>query len=262
MNDIEVSSKTVRQLRWQIAKMISSGGEGHIPSSFSILDIIFAIYSFGLRREKNDFVDKFVLSKGHGAAALYVVLAEFGIIPWELISHYGKSGSVLGGHPDRSKIPGVEANTGSLGHGQPFAVGLALANKILKSNERIFCLVGDGECQEGTIWEAANIATNQKLSNLVVIVDWNGSAAQLQPIENLRLKWLAFGWEVLECDGNNLRSLKETLEELNFETPKPKVIIAKTTKGYGVSFLEGHGEWHHKIPNSEQLSQIEKELTS
>ena len=252
---------TLKKLRLTIAQMISGGGEGHIPSSYSILDLIYATYAVGLRSIGKTFIDRFVLSKGHGAAALYVVLAEFGIIGTIEIDNYGKSGSKLGGHPDRSKIPGVEANTGSLGHGMPFAVGLAFANKILKIDERIFCLVGDGECQEGTIWEAANIATNQKLDNLVVIVDWNGSAAQLQPIENLEEKWRAFGWEVLQCNGNSFESIKSIFSEINFVNQKPKVILAKTIKGYGVSFLQGHGEWHHKIPNEEQMNLIKIELS-
>ena len=253
--------KTLKRLRLTVARMILSGGEGHIPSSFSILDLIYTTYAVGLRKQNDVFIDKFVLSKGHGAAALYVVLAEFGIIETKHINNYGKTGSNLGGHPDRAKVPGVEANTGSLGHGMPFAVGLAFANKILNIDERIFCLVGDGECQEGTIWEAANIATNQKLDNLVVIVDWNGSAAQLQPVENLEGKWKAFGWEVLFCNGNSYESVEAIFAEIDFENQRPKLILAKTTKGYGVSFLQGHGEWHHKIPDNEQMLQIELELT-
>ena len=125
----------------------------------------------------------------------------------------------------------------------------------------MFVLVGDGECQEGTIWEAANIASNNHLQSLVVIVDWNGSAAQLQPIENLANKWSSFGWQVSHCDGNSLTSISKCLGQLDFENNSPKVIVAKTTKGFGVSFLQGHGEWHHKIPNTEQMRQIELELS-
>ena len=251
----------LKKLRLTIARMISGGGEGHIPSSFSVLDLIFTTYSVGLRSKKGVFIDKFVLSKGHGAAALYVVLAEFGIIDWKHIEVYGKPGSALGGHPDRAKIPGIEANTGSLGHGMPFAVGLALANKIKNIDERIYCLVGDGECQEGTIWEAASIATNQKLDKLITIVDWNGSASQLQQIENLEQKWEAFGWQIIHCDGNSFDSIQSALLEINFNNQKPKLILAKTIKGFGVSFLQGHGEWHHKIPNKEEMRQIELELS-
>jgi len=251
----------LKNLRLQVAQMITRGGEGHIPSSFSILDLVYGVYEYALRQSDNVYVDKFVLSKGHGAAALYAVLSHFNIIPKELLDQYGTSGSPLGGHPDRSKIPGVEANTGSLGHGMPFGTGLALGNKILKRDQRVFVLVGDGECQEGTIWEAANIASNNHLESLVVIVDWNGSAAQLQPIENLANKWSSFGWQVSHCDGNSLISISKCLGQLDFENNSPKVIVAKTTKGFGVSFLQGHGEWHHKIPNTEQMRQIELELS-
>lgn len=254
-------NQKLKELRLAIAEMVKRGGEGHIPSSFSILDIIYCLYHSGLRSANGNFVDKFVLSKGHGAAALYVVLADLGIIDTKLIDNYGKSGSPLGGHPDRAKIPGVEANTGSLGHGMPYAVGLSLANKIQNRDERVYCLVGDGECQEGTIWEAANIATNHHLGKLVVIVDWNGSASQLQPIENLQAKWIAFGWEVKSCDGNSPEDVIKTLHSLDFDSSKPKLILAKTTKGFGVSFLEGHGQWHHKIPDDVQMSEIKAELS-
>ena len=240
--------------------MIYNGGEGHIPSSLSVVDIIYTIYLSGLRIKEGKYIDRFVLSKGHSAAALYVVLNEFGIIEDTILDNYGMTGSVLGGHPDRDKVPGVEANTGSLGHGMPFAVGLAMGAKIKKVDERIFTLVGDGECQEGTIWEAASIATNQSLGNLVVIVDWNGSAAQLQPIENLEAKWNAFGFDFYSCDGNSLIDLQETIQKIDFSKNQPKVILAKTIKGYGVDFLQGHGIWHHKIPSSEEMTIIEKKL--
>lgn len=251
----------LNHLRLTIVRMIRGGGEGHIPSSFSILEIVYAVHHSLLRRNSRGFQDKFVLSKGHGAAALYVVLADLGIISQAHIENYGKPGSVLGGHPDRAKISGVEANTGSLGHGMPFAVGLSLANKIRKEDVRVYCLVGDGECQEGTIWEAANVATNNYLDKLVVFVDWNGSAAQLQPIENLKEKWNSFGWETHTCDGNSVSSIIEVVESLNFDNRLPKVILAETIKGKGVSFLEGHGIWHHKIPNDDQMIQIELELS-
>lgn len=250
-------NQDLKRLRMEIVKMVMRGKEGHIPSSFSLLEIIYSIYSGVLRK---NFGDRFVLSKGHAAAALYVVLTEFNLISKIHIEQYGNNGSSIGGHPDRLKIDGVEASTGSLGHGMPFATGLALANKISKKDERVYCLVGDGECQEGTIWEAANIASNNSLGRLCVIVDWNGSGAQLQPIENLQEKWASFGWEVFLCDGNSLPSLANTFASLNFENNIPKLVLAKTIKGFGVSFLQGHGEWHHKIPNATQLQQIESEL--
>jgi transketolase len=250
-------NQDLKRLRMEIVNMVIRGKEGHIPSSFSLLEIIYFIYSSVLRK---NFGDRFVLSKGHAATALYVVLTEFKLISRTHIEQYGNNGSSIGGHPDRLKIDGVEASTGSLGHGMPFATGLALANKIIEKDERVYCLVGDGECQEGTIWEAANIASNNGLGKLCVIVDWNGSGAQLQPIENLHEKWSSFGWEVFSCDGNSLLSLANTFALLDFDNIVPKLVIAKTIKGFGVSFLQGHGEWHHKIPNTAQLQQIENEL--
>jgi len=254
-------NEVTKRLRLEIARMIKRGGEGHIPSSFSIVDIIYVLYKSGLRKNGESYLDRFILSKGHGAAALYVTLSEFGIIESDLIAKYGLPGSRLGGHPDKSKVPGIEANTGSLGHGMPYAVGLALGSKIRGLDERIFCLVGDGECQEGTIWEAANIATNQELGNLTVIVDWNGSAAQLQPIENLVGKWEAFGFEVVQVNGNSVEELEIVFNSNLMNSKKPKLILAKTVKGFGVSFLQGHGQWHHKMPNDTEMLQIESELS-
>jgi transketolase len=248
-------------LRIAIAKMVSRSGEGHIPSSFSILDILIALYDtipdLGTDRGR----DRFLLSKGHGCAALYVVLASKGILSWDDIEEYGSNGSLLGGHPDRTKQAGVESSSGSLGHGFPFAVGQALADKIkLQKNSRTFVLLGDGECQEGTTWEAAEVAANQELSNLTALVDWNGSAAQLQPREYLKEKWEAFGWETVVIDGHNHVELTAALQDNN-DSGKPRVIICKTVKGKGVSFLEGHGKWHHKIPNAIELRDIIEELT-
>ena len=181
-----LSPKINSDLRLRIVEMICQSGEGHIPSSFSIIDIIAYIYSFVLNvNPKNPtWVERdfFILSKGHGAAALFVVLEKHGFISASDIEAYGTKLGILGGHPDSTKVPGVEACTGSLGHGMPMAVGIALGLKIQKMENRIYCLVGDGECQEGTIWEAANIASNQRLQNLTVIVDWNGSSQQLMPL--------------------------------------------------------------------------------
>ena len=241
--------------------MICRSGEGHIPSSFSIVDIIEYLYGNELKIDKKNSKSKdrdyFILSKGHGAAALYVVLEKYGFLSKSEISLYGNIKGILGGHPDSTKVPGVEASTGSLGHGLPMATGIALGLKIQKRQNKVFCLVGDGECQEGTIWESANIASNQKLDNLTVIVDWNESAQQLMQIENLEARWNSFGWVTAIADGHNYESLKDSMTLLKKSSPeKPKVILAHTIKGKGVPFLEGHGVWHHKIPNLEELQQI------
>ena len=160
---------------------------------------------------------------------------------------------------DRTKIKYAEASTGSLGHGFPTAVGCALGLKIQNINSKVYCLIGDGESHEGTIWESANVGANNNLDNLIVIVDRNKSAQQLMKIENLEKKWIAFGWNVVTFDGHNAESLKKTLNK-KFKNNKPTVLIANTIKGYGVKMLEGHGIWHHKIPNILEYKKIMSEL--
>lgn len=253
-------------LRIKIVEMVRAAGEGHIPSSFSIVDILDHLYGHVLKinpdNPNSPDRDYFILSKGHGCGAFYSVLHKYGFISSADLNNYSTSKGILGGHPDSTKVPGAEASTGSLGHGFPTAVGIALGLKIKKENNNVFALLGDGECQEGTIWEAANIAANQKLNNLCAIVDWNGSAAQLLPIDDLPMKWKAFGWEVYEIDGHSSAELEKTFKKIaNLKTDKPKVVIAKTIKGHGVSITTGHGPWHHKIPNDEELAIIMKELT-
>ena len=255
-----------KELRFRIARMVRESGEGHIPSSFSIVDIIHELYSNVLRVDPRDpdWVDRdhFILSKGHGAAALYVVLCEQGFISEEDLVNYGTKAGILGGHPDVTTVPGVEASTGSLGHGFPTAIGTSLGLRIQGRANRVFCVVGDGECHEGTIWESANVAANLQLGNLCVIIDWNGSAAQLMPIDDIPAKWRAFGWRVYEVDGNSPEELKSFFESLDFEAiGDPVAVVARTTKGKGVSMLEGHGRWHHRIPDDEEWQVIEQELT-
>ena len=168
----------------------------------------------------------------------------------------------MGGHPDATNVPGAEASTGSLGHGFPTAVGIALGLKIKREQNKVFALLGDGECHEGTIWEAANIAANRELHNLCAIIDWNRSASQLMPIDDLPSKWKAFGWDVYIMDGHSSVDMEKTFKEISLsENKKPKAIIANTIKGKGVSFVEGHGPWHHKVPSDEELRLIKEELT-
>ncbi len=238
-----------KDLRRRIVQMITQAGEGHIPSAFSIVDIIAKLYGSVLRPE-----DYFILSKGHGCAALYVVLEKHGILTAEEIESYGTFGGVLGGHPDRTKVPGVLCSTGSLGHGLPMAVGLALGLKIQGKYGRVFVLMGDGECQEGTTWEAALVAKHHEL-NLVVIVDNNLSGAQLLPKVNLLKQFQGFGWNALEIDGHNPKHVAY----MDYEEA-PVAFIANTVKGCGVDFIEGHGKWHHKIPNQQEYDAIMAEL--
>ena len=254
-----------KDLRLKIVNLAISASEGHIPSSFSIVDVIDHLYGNVIRIQKNQLNDPkrdfFILSKGHGALALYVVLNKYGYLSGEDLDSYGQKDSILGGHPDRDSTDFVEASTGSLGHGFPFAVGIALGNQVRQYKNRVFTLLGDGECHEGSIWEAANIAANQGLNNLVAIVDWNSSAMQLMPLDKMSEKWKSFGWDVVEIDGHSKTELSEALNsDLLEKKTKPYVVVAKTIKGKGVPFLEGHGIWHHKIPNELELNQIRNAL--
>lgn len=259
----QVSSN--QNLRKNIVSMITRAGEGHIPSSFSIVDIISELYKNFLKVDpKNpDSPDRdyFVLSKGHGCAALYAVLENQGFIKQTDVENYGKFDAMLGGHPDRIKIPGVEASTGSLGHGACYAMGIALGLKIQKKPNRVVALMGDGECHEGTIWEMALVAQNLKLSNFTCIIDFNGSAAQILPHPNIVAQWKSFGWEVFEMDGHDQVSLNKTIDAaMNSKSESPRIIIAKTVKGKGIKFMETHGIWHHKIPNETEYKSIMQEL--
>jgi len=254
-----------KDLREKIAKIIIKAKEGHIPSSYSIVDIVNFLYtnilSFKNKNPDWEKRDYFILSKGHGCAALYVVLEKFGLLKKKDLDNYSTSKGILGGHPDCTKVPFVEASTGSLGHGFPTATGIALGLKIKKKNNRIVVLLGDGECHEGSVWESANVANNLNLGNICAIIDWNGSAAKLMPQDDLINKWKAFGWNVFTTDGHNNNSLKKIFKKINFKiNGKPNVILAKTTKGKGVSFIEGHGQWHHKIPNLEEQKILFREL--
>jgi len=253
-------------LRKQVVDMVREGKDGHIPSAFSILDIIEILYRKYLKFDANqpDWVDRdyFILSKGHGCLALYVVLYKHGFLTDEDLFMFCKPGGILGEHPDCTKIPCIEASTGSLGHGFPFAVGIALGLKMRGMSNRVYVLIGDGECHEGTVWEAANVANNLRLGNLCVVVDWNQSAAQLMPMDDLPAKWKAFGWTTAVIDGHSESEMATAFDMVqSSEEDTPAVIIARTTKGKGVSLLEGHGRWHHRIPDDIEYAAIMEALS-
>jgi transketolase len=254
------------ELRRKIAQMVYDGKDGHMPSAFSIVDILEVLYrdylKFDPKNPEWPERDYFVLSKGHGCLALYVMLEKYGFITAQDIAMFCKPGGILGEHPDCTKVPGVEASSGSLGHGLSFAVGIALGLRLRGMNNKVYVLVGDGECHEGTVWEAANVANNLQLGNVCVIVDWNGSGAQLMPRDDLPAKWRAFGWETTVIDGHSEAELHAALSKVRFQPQgTPTVIIAKTTKGKGVPMLEGHGTWHHRIPTEEELKVIMEALS-
>lgn len=255
-----------RELRKTIVEMAYRSGEGHIPSAFSILEIVSVLYEhylkFDPRNPEWEERDYFILSKGHGSLALYVILEKYGFITRNDLDLFCKPGGILGEHPHCKIVPGVEASTGSLGHGFPFAVGLALAQRLKNRNNKVFVLVGDGECHEGTIWEAAHVANNLDLGQLCVLVDWNDSAKELLPKDDLEAKWRAFGWSVQIVDGHSELELKKALNKIPFNLRgTPQIILAKTVKGKGVAMLEGHGKWHHRIPNKDEFQSIIAELS-
>jgi transketolase len=255
-----------KDFRREIVRMVYAAQDGHIPSAFSIVDILALLYAECLRVNRQDPKwperDYFILSKGHGCVALYVILRKHGFLTDEDIQLFCKEGGILGEHPDCTRVPGVEASTGSLGHGFPFAVGIALGLRIRGMKNRVYVLVGDGECHEGTVWEAANVADNLRLGNLCAIVDWNGSASQLMPRDDLPAKWRAFGWETLVVDGHSEVELRTAFDGIKFQSSgTPTVVIARTIKGKGVPMLEGHGVWHHRIPNHAEFAQIMEALS-
>jgi transketolase len=216
------------------------GQEGHIPSAFSILDIIYVLYDeFITNQESNN---KFVLSKGHGCLALYAALVNFNYIPESELLSFGSFSGKLGGHPDRTKVSGVEASTGSLGHGLPIAVGMAWSRKLQATNGKIFVLIGDGEANEGSIWESALLASEHNLNNLVCVIDFNNSTDRAIKIDPLGSKFESFGWEVQEIDGH---SQTEISAALKFNSKKPLCLIAKTIKGNGIPEMVDNPAWHH-----------------
>ena len=259
------------ELRKQILEMIVTARGTHIASAFSIVELVLYLYKSVLRIDpKNpneEKRDKFVLSKGHGCAALYVVLADLSFFPKKLLNTYTSFGSILGGHPDRSKIPGVEVSTGSLGHGFSVAVGFALANKMNDSKYRVYCLVGDEELNEGSNWEAAQIAAHHKLDNLLLVIDENrlmisGFMKDILDSFSLKEKFRAFGWNTVEVNGHNFSDLSEKFKLALIKNGKPTVIIADTIKGKGVSFMENKKEWYSVLPDEKQMDVAVGELNS
>lgn len=244
------------KLRRAVLQMAHMSQEGHVPSALSIVEPIYFVFrewDLGI-----DGRDAFILSKGHGCLALYAVLAELNLIGKDDIESIGRHGSSLGGHPDSTKIRNVTASTGSLGHGFPIAVGMAYSKLHLASGGRVMALLGDGECNEGSIWEAALLAANHRLNNLIAWVDYNRSGDRAIALDSLADKWGAFGFSVIEVDAHDLEEISKAL---NSQQDKPVAIIGHSTKGKGVSFMENSPQWHHSLINEETLSSALRELT-
>lgn len=259
--------KKNNDLRIKIAKMVYEMKEGHIPSSFSIIDILSALYGKFLKYDiKNpdwEGRDYFILSKGHGCYGLYTILEKYGFIDEKDLYEKDPECRILGGHPNFHKINGIETSTGSLGNGIGMGAGIALGLKIKGLENKVITLIGDGESNEGTVWETALVSSNLRLGNFCVIIDNNKSTESILPMPNMKEKWNAFGWETYEVDGHSEKEILSTLENISFNhDSKPKVIIANTIKGKGVSFMENNGAWHHRVPNDEEFKKINEELSN
>lgn len=257
-----------KRVRIHALRMTSLGGGSHIGSVFSCADILAVLYGGVLNVTPNDpkstSRDRFVLSKGHACAGLYAVLAEQGFFPLEKLDTHYQDGSDLCGHASH-KVPGVEVSTGALGHGLSLASGMAYAGKLAGSTHRVFGLLSDGECNEGSTWEAALFAAHHKLSNLTIIIDYNRLQGIAPVSEVLELspfadKWTAFGWTVREVDGHDHESLQTTLRAAPFTADKPSCLIAHTVKGKGVSFMENTILWHYRIPRGAEYDAALAEL--
>jgi transketolase len=242
-------------LRHLIVRALAGGKRGHIGSSMSLVEIMRVLYDDILRYrpQEPDWQDRdrCILSKGHGCLALYVVLADKGFFPLDVLDTFCKRDSILGGHPEAGKVPGVEASTGSLGHGVPIAVGRALALRMRKSDRRVFVVTGDGEINEGSVWEAALSASKHRLDNLTLLVDYNkiqsaGLTSEILDLEPLLDKWKSFGFAAAEVDGHDVNALRDLLRRTPLAPGRPTAIVCHTVKGKGISFAEHDPEWHHK----------------
>lgn len=267
INDLEVIA---RELRGRIIETSHRAEIPHLGSCLSCVDILTVLYFSILQIDptdpRADDRDRFILSKGHGAPALFQVLAMRGFYPEKMLESYGENGSVFAEHPPAPDyLAGIEAATGSLGHGLPMALGMALSAKILKKDYSVYAVLSDGECNEGSTWEAALFAAAQKLSNVCVVIDFNkwqatGRSCEVMALDSLTDKWSAFGWNVCEVDGHDMQELIQALKAFPAENQKPTAIIAHTIKGKGVSFMEDDNNWHYCIPNVEQVRAAKVEL--
>ena len=269
LTDIKELKKIANNIRISIIEQVYEAGSGHPGGALSIADIMAVLYfnqmNIDSKDEKSNLRDRLVLSKGHAVAALYAALAEKAYIEKEELKTFRKLGSRLQGHPDMEKLPGLDMSTGSLGQGLSIANGMAIASKMDSLGCRIYCILGDGEIEEGQIWEAAMTANKYHLDNLCVILDFNGlqidgTVEEVKALDCLRSKWESFGFNVISCNGNDIEMLISSFEQAKQTKGMPSIIIAETVKGKGVSFMENKAEWHGKAPNEEEYNRAMKEL--
>jgi transketolase len=266
---VTMLEELARRIRLNVLRMTNRGGSSHVGAAFSMADIVAVLYGAVLNvnptNPRDPARDRFLLSKGHAGAAVYAALAERGFFPIERLLDHCQDGSDFSGHISHKGIPGVEFSTGSLGHGLPVAGGMAFAAKRAGAKHRVFVLMSDGECDEGSNWEAILFAPHHRLDNLVAIVDYNKIQSLAPVSETLSLepfaeKWCAFGWEVRECDGHNLEELRAQLSTAPWAAGKPSVLIAHTTKGKGVSYMENAVAWHYRTAKGADFEQALIEL--
>jgi len=264
----EIQSKA-RKLRREVIRMVGTAGSGHPGGALSAADMVACLYFWEMRYDPQNpdwpDRDRFVLSKGHAAPILYAVLAETGFFPQEKLGSLRRLGSPLQGHPDMRKLPGVEASTGSLGQGIGWAVGMALAAKLDRRDSRVYALLGDGELEEGMVWEAVMAASHYRLGNLLAFIDNNGlqidgPLCDVMSVEPIGDKFRAFGWETREIDGHDIGAILSTLNEARQVKDRPFAIIARTVKGKGCSFMEGQVDWHGKAPTQDELERALREF--
>lgn len=257
------------ELRQNVLDMIYKAKTGHIGGDFSVMDILVTLYfkqmNISMENKDDENRDRFVLSKGHSVEAYYAVLGAKGFLDInDVIENFSKFGSQYIGHPN-NKLPGIEMNSGSLGHGLPVCVGMALAGKMKKKDYRVYTVMGDGELAEGSVWEGAMAAGHYKLDNLCAVVDRNslqisGTTEEVMTQDSQDERWAAFGWNVMHASGNDIDALNDAFEKAKAFKGKPTVIIADTIKGCGVSFIEDKAGWHHKVPSEDEYNQATKEL--
>ena len=257
------------KIRRHVVQMAARGKTSHVGSALSCVDLLAALYFRIMNifpgRWQDEDCDRFILSKGHGVMAWFATLAERGFFDPAMLTEYCVDGGRLGEHPEAGSAPGIAVTTGSLGHGLSIGLGIALAKKMKQSSSRVFVILSDGECNEGSIWEAAMYAAHQKVDNLIVLVDDNqmqamGKSFTINAVEPLGEKWKAFGWAVKEIDGHNLSEILQAGERLPLEPGKPNAIIAHTLLGKGVSYMEDRILWHYQIPSEEQVKIAMTEL--
>jgi transketolase len=267
--DIAALKKQAAKLRGKVVEMSHMAQAAHLASSLSCCDIVAAAYWHVLRidpsKPNDPLRDRFILSKGHAATALYSALAFKGFFPIGELHTYCKDGGKLAEHPPANLLPGVEAATGSLGHGLPIGCGMALSGRIARQSFRVYALLSDGENNEGSVWEAAMFAAAQKLENVCIVVDYNKWQATARSNETLMLaplrdKWAAFGWDAVEVDGHDIGQLVEHMQNVPNDSGKPVAIVAHTVKGKGISFMEDDNNWHYRAPTDEEVTRAHKEL--